>query len=190
GAGCEGSRREADAGSGRRGLCLRNRRASYGWKARRRRAAGATRAHRGIRRRGGEKNGPSGGGAKVCAGPRLRRLRGRAAQSRLRVPVSIAAHPGLQIWFKIALGVALAVALTFLTLPVAAIFVNSSPRELASSLGDPVARDALWLSLKTTAISLALIVAIGTPAAYFLATRRFPGRAVAITLVELPLVLP
>ena len=104
--------------------------------------------------------------------------------------MSIAAHPGLQIWFKIALGVALAVALTFLTLPVAAIFVNSSPRELASSLGDPVARDALWLSLKTTAISLALIVAIGTPAAYFLATRRFPGRAVAITLVELPLVLP
>ena len=31
---------------------------------------------------------------------------------------------------------------------------------------------------------------VGTPAAYLLATRRFRGRAVALTLVELPLVLP
>ena len=31
---------------------------------------------------------------------------------------------------------------------------------------------------------------VGTPAAYFLATRRFRGRDVVITLVELPLVLP
>lgn len=92
--------------------------------------------------------------------------------------------------FALGLGVALAVALTFLTLPVVAIFVNTSPKELAESLGDPVARDALWLSLRTTGISILLILAIGTPAAYFLATRRFRGRALAITLVELPLVLP
>ena len=37
------------------------------------------------------------------------------------------------------------------------------------------------------AIALALILVIGTPAAYLLATRSFPGRAVVITLVELPL---
>ena len=36
----------------------------------------------------------------------------------------------------------------------------------------------------------ALIVVVGTPAAWLLATRRFRGRALAITLVELPLVLP
>jgi molybdate transport system permease protein len=92
--------------------------------------------------------------------------------------------------FALGLAAALAVALTFLTLPVAAIFVNTSPGELVASLGDPVAVDALWLSLKTTTISLALILAVGTPSAYFLATRRFRGRTVAITLVELPLVLP
>jgi molybdate transport system permease protein len=34
------------------------------------------------------------------------------------------------------------------------------------------------------------IIAVGTPAAYFLSRRRFPGRAVVITFVELPLVLP
>ena len=52
------------------------------------------------------------------------------------------------------------------------------------------AREALRLSLETTAIAIAVIVAVGTPAAYVLATRSFPGRSVVITLVELPLVLP
>jgi molybdate transport system permease protein len=85
---------------------------------------------------------------------------------------------------------ALAVALAFLVLPVVAIFTDTSPRELIDSLGDPVARDALWLSLKTTLIALAVIVVVGTPAAYLLATRRFRGRAVVQTLLELPLVLP
>ncbi len=85
---------------------------------------------------------------------------------------------------------ALAVALAFLTVPVLAIFVDTSPGRLLDSLGDPVARDALWLSLRTTLLALAIILLVGTPAAYLLATRRFPGRALVLTLVELPLVLP
>ena len=35
-----------------------------------------------------------------------------------------------------------------------------------------------------------VIIAFGTPTAYFLASRRFLGRSFAITLVELPIVLP
>ncbi len=35
-----------------------------------------------------------------------------------------------------------------------------------------------------------MIVVVGTPAAYLLATRRFRGRALALTLIELPLILP
>ena len=92
--------------------------------------------------------------------------------------------------FPLALGLALAVALSFLTLPVVAVFVDTGPGELVSSLGEEGALDALRLSFETSAIALALVVAVGTPAAYLLATRRFRGRAVAITLVELPLVLP
>ena len=45
------------------------------------------------------------------------------------------------------LALALAAALTFLTLPVVAIFVDSTPAELIDSLGEPGALDALWLSL-------------------------------------------
>jgi molybdate transport system permease protein len=92
--------------------------------------------------------------------------------------------------FRALLAAALAVALTFLTLPVVAIFVDTSPADLLASLGDGAARDALLLSLETTAIAVALIVAVGTPAAYALATRSFRGRAVVVTLIELPLVLP
>jgi molybdate transport system permease protein len=93
-------------------------------------------------------------------------------------------------WFPIALVLALAVALTFLTLPVVAIFVDSSPADLIDSLGERGATEALWLSLRTTAAALAIIVVVGTPAAYLLATRSFRGKAIVVTLIELPLVLP
>jgi molybdate transport system permease protein len=89
-------------------------------------------------------------------------------------------------WFALPLALALA----FLVLPVVAIFLDSPPGELLDALGEPGALDALWLSLRTSAAALAIIVVVGTPAAYLLATRRFRGRALVITLIELPLVLP
>jgi molybdate transport system permease protein len=98
-----------------------------------------------------------------------------------------ARRPG---WFAAGLVAALAVALAFLTVPVVAIFVDTAPRELLASLGDEAALDALRLSVLCSTAAVALIVLVGTPAAYGLATRRFRGRSVVITLLELPLVLP
>jgi molybdate transport system permease protein len=92
--------------------------------------------------------------------------------------------------FPVLLAAALALALLFLTLPVVAVFTNTSPADLIDSLGDPSARDALRLSLETSVVALAIVVVVGTPAAYFLATRRFRGHALVVTLIELPLVLP
>ena len=92
--------------------------------------------------------------------------------------------------FSAVAAVLLAVVLAFLLLPIVAIFTRVTPGELVSSLDDPAARDALRLSLLTSGIALALIVVIGTPAAWLLATRRFRGRALATTLIELPLVVP
>ena len=92
--------------------------------------------------------------------------------------------------FRIALVAALAVALSFLSFPIVAIFVDTSPSKLVSSLGEPGALEALRVSLEATSIALVLILVVGTPAAWLLATRSFPGRALAVTLVELPLVLP
>jgi molybdate transport system permease protein len=93
-------------------------------------------------------------------------------------------------WFGAVLVAALAAALLFLTLPIVAIFVDTGPLDLLSSLGDEGALEALRLSFECSAIAIAIIVVVGTPAAYLLATRRFRGRAALITLVELPLVLP
>jgi len=93
-------------------------------------------------------------------------------------------------WFPPLLILALTLALAFLTLPVVAIFVDVRPGDLLAALDDDESLDALRVSLETTLVALAVIVVVGTPAAWFLATREFRGRALATTLVELPLVLP
>ncbi|HEV8104547.1 MAG TPA: ABC transporter permease [Gaiellaceae bacterium] len=85
---------------------------------------------------------------------------------------------------------AVAVALGFLVLPVLAIFVHVSPEQLLDQFSNPVVTDALIVSLKTTLIAQALILLFGTPTAWLLASRRFRGRSLCVTLVELPLVLP
>jgi len=92
--------------------------------------------------------------------------------------------------FGVAVIAALAVALAFLALPIAALFVDVGPGELLDSLDDQASLDALALSLEVTAIALAIIVVVGTPVAWALATRRFRGRSVVVTVFELPLVLP
>jgi molybdate transport system permease protein len=92
--------------------------------------------------------------------------------------------------FAIGSFAALAVVLLFLTLPIVAIFTHSGPGRLLSSLGDESAREALRLSFETSAIAMLLIVLIGTPAAYLLARRSFRGRALVLTLIELPLIVP
>jgi molybdate transport system permease protein len=92
--------------------------------------------------------------------------------------------------FDVALVGATVIALTFLLLPLVAIFLRVPLGELISQLGSGVAVDALLVTLETNALAQALILLVGTPTAYFIASRRFRGRAVAITLVELPLVLP
>ena len=92
--------------------------------------------------------------------------------------------------FGVFLAVATAVALAFLVLPVVAIFVQVPPSDLLHALGKDVTRDALVVSLKTSAIAHAAVLVFGTPAAWLLARKRFPGRGLVLALVELPLVLP
>ena len=89
-----------------------------------------------------------------------------------------------------ALFLAILVAFAFLVLPVVAIFTHVAPGTLVDQLSNPVVHDAVIVTLKTTLVAQAAILLFGTPTAWFLATRRFPGRSVLVTLVELPFVLP
>src|SRR5690349_12565109 len=88
-------------------------------------------------------------------------------------------------WVAVAL-----VAIAFLVLPIVAIYARTSPGHLVDQLSNPVVEDAFVGSIKTSALAQLLTGLFRTPTAYLLASRRFPGRSLAVTLVELPLVLP
>jgi molybdate transport system permease protein len=106
-----------------------------------------------------------------------------------RVP-SAARRVVVDGFFRTTLVLAASVALLFLLLPIVAVFLQVPPDELASALGSDAARDALRVTAETIAISMLAILVVGTPAAYWISTRRGALRDALVTLVELPLVLP
>ena len=92
--------------------------------------------------------------------------------------------------FSVVLAAALGLVVVFLTVPLLALFLRVPLGELVAQLGDERAREALLVSLKTSLVAHALILVVGTPAAYLLAGRSFRGRSLVLSLIELPLVLP
>jgi molybdate transport system permease protein len=92
--------------------------------------------------------------------------------------------------FTVTAMVAATLALAFLVVPVVALFLRVPPGDLIHALGTSAAQDALVVSLKTSAIAHAAVLLVGTPAAYAIGRRRFRGRALLLSLIELPLVLP
>jgi molybdate transport system permease protein len=88
-------------------------------------------------------------------------------------------------------GGAAALTLLFLGLPVLALLLRAATSGLiGQTVGSPIILDALVLSLFTTAVSLTLTVAFGTPLAYFLARRSAHRWRLLEVLVDLPIVLP
>jgi molybdate transport system permease protein len=78
-----------------------------------------------------------------------------------------------------------AVALAFLLLPLAALFLRVSPATLISQLGSEPALEALAVSLKTGVVAHVIILLFGTPVAYLLGTRTFRGRDLAVAGIGL-----
>ena len=84
-----------------------------------------------------------------------------------------------------------ALGLAFLALPVVALLWRAlDSGALGSALAAGAVLDALALSLSSTAVSLAVVVVLGTPLAFVLARTTFRGTALAEALVDLPIVLP
>jgi molybdate transport system permease protein len=95
-----------------------------------------------------------------------------------------------RVGFTACLALATGIGLTFLALPIVALFTEVPLSRVPDLLRDPAVRDAIAVTIRTNAVANLLIVLVGTPLAYQLATRAFRGRSLAITLVELPLVMP
>lgn len=80
--------------------------------------------------------------------------------------------------------------LLLLALPLLSLLFSGTPGALLAALADGLVRDAMWLSAKTTLLSLLVVALLGTPLAWRLARGRFAGRGVLEVLIALPIVLP
>lgn len=80
--------------------------------------------------------------------------------------------------------------LGLMVVPLLALALASSPADLAAGVRAPLFAPALWLSARTTLVSLLLVVGAGTPLAWWLAVAP-PRRTRAVELmVDLPIVIP
>ena len=111
---------------------------------------------------------------------------GGARQDRAGVPLPVLARAAVAVGATLLVAVVLA----FLLLPIVALISYQPLDKLVDGFATKVATDAILVSLKTNAIAFAVMIGLGTPFAYILARRRFPGRDLAVTVVEIPLVMP
>lgn len=85
---------------------------------------------------------------------------------------------------------ALALLVGFISLPMISLVVWMVSGNAWTAMASPEARDALFLSVRTTSISMVIIVTVGTPAAYLMSRSDFPGKKALDSLIDLPAVLP
>jgi molybdate transport system permease protein len=91
---------------------------------------------------------------------------------------------------RLVLGLIIVLALAFISIPIASLFLKTSVGVFLSSLGDPTVADALYLSLITATASTAIILLFGTPIAYINARSEYRGKTIVDTITDLPAVLP
>jgi molybdate transport system permease protein len=85
---------------------------------------------------------------------------------------------------------ALALVAGFISLPLLSLVVWTVIEDSWRAMASPVAIDALLLSVRTTTITMAILLLVGTPAAYILARVDFRGSRMINTLIDIPVVLP
>src|SRR5512137_1717766 len=95
-----------------------------------------------------------------------------------------------EVALKAGLAILLTLALTFIALPVVALFLKSPPDTILRSLHDPLVLDALRLSLTTSTITTITVVIMGTPIAYVSARFQYFGKELADSLIDLPVIMP
>lgn len=103
---------------------------------------------------------------------------GAAAKERLRPRIPLFVAPG-------------ALLVLFIAVPLVGLVWRAvtSP-DFWESLGKPVVVKALELTAVTSGITVAIALITGTPLAYVLARRMFPGKWLVEAIVDIPLVLP
>ena len=95
-----------------------------------------------------------------------------------------------EIALRFAAALAVALLMLLLGLPLVSLVLRIPPGDLLARLRDPVIIQALRLSLSTSLAATALVIVLGLPMAYLLATAEFRGKRVLEAFIDLPMVLP
>jgi len=93
----------------------------------------------------------------------------------------------LFFWLSVTAG---ATIMAFILLPLAQMIFAPSLESMGEALADADVRRAVGLSLLASGAAAAVSLLFGTPLAYLLARREFPGRKVVESLIDLPIMIP
>jgi molybdate/tungstate transport system permease protein len=80
--------------------------------------------------------------------------------------------------------------LLFMLLPTTKLVASGGVEGVRRLASDAELRSALWLTLMCATAATVVTVIGGTPLAYLLARKRFPGRSIVAAAVDIPLVIP
>jgi len=90
----------------------------------------------------------------------------------------------------IILGIIVSTYFIFIALPIASVFTQLNPNQISTQLQNGQIISAIQLSLYTSATATLIAFMLAVPTAYFMATRKFPGKTIIDTIMDLPVVLP
>ncbi|WP_319468015.1 ABC transporter permease [uncultured Pseudodesulfovibrio sp.] len=91
-----------------------------------------------------------------------------------------------QIWF---LGATVLVIL-FIAVPLVTTMAAPTWERFAETLADPAVLQSVWLSMSTSFAAACIALVFGTPLAYLLARRDFPGKKLVESIIDLPIMIP
>ncbi|HRN54083.1 MAG TPA: hypothetical protein PK788_11340, partial [Gemmatimonadaceae bacterium] len=99
-------------------------------------------------------------------------------------------HRGTQALLSIAAALMASLLLLFLAAPILRLITEGGAEGLTRLASDGELRRSLMLTAFTATVATAFGVLGGTPLAWLLARKEFPGRAVLSALLDLPLLIP
>jgi molybdate/tungstate transport system permease protein len=75
-------------------------------------------------------------------------------------------------------------------LPVLITLLGENMPSIEKELRSPAVRSALWMTARTATISTLILIAFTVPLAYAVSRLRFPGRALLLSFMDVPIIIP
>lgn len=96
-------------------------------------------------------------------------------------------HPDPVFWLCLVSGCMVSV---FILFPLGQMIFEPSMEGLFAAAGDKTVQKALWLSVSASLAASGIAFFLGTPFAYLLARKTFPGKRLVESIVDLPIMIP